>query len=50
MKKWMKYGLVAAVVWFIISQPANAADLTKRGASALGSAGDSFATFVNHLR
>ena len=45
----MKLIALAFVIFYLLSQPANAANVVNNAFSALGDAGDSLATFVNRL-
>ncbi|MBC6461216.1 hypothetical protein [Actinomadura sp. HBU206391] len=47
--KNMKLVAIAFVIFYLLSQPANAANVVNNAFSALGDAGDSLATFVNRL-
>jgi hypothetical protein len=49
MKKNMKYVAIAFVLFYLLSQPANAANVVNNAFSLLGDAGDSLAQFVNNL-
>jgi len=49
MKKNLKYVAIAFVVFYLLSQPANAASVVNNAFSKLGNAGDNLGTFVNHL-
>jgi hypothetical protein len=48
-QKNMKLIALAFVIFYLLSQPANAANVVNNAFSALGDAGDSLATFVNRL-
>jgi hypothetical protein len=47
--KNMRYVAIAFVIFYLLSQPDNAANVVNNAFSALGNAGDSLATFVNRL-
>lgn len=49
MKKNMRYVAIAFVIFYLLSQPTNAANLVNNAFSALGDAGDQLAQFVNRL-
>ncbi|HEY7488923.1 MAG TPA: hypothetical protein VH912_31075 [Streptosporangiaceae bacterium] len=49
MKKYLKYGAIAFVLFYLLSQPANAANVVNNAFSLLGDAGTSLAQFVNAL-
>jgi hypothetical protein len=49
MKKNMKYVAIAFVLFYLLSQPGNAANVVNSAFAMLGNAGDSIATFVNGL-
>lgn len=49
MKKNLRYVAIAFVIFYLLSQPRNAADVVNNAFSALGDAGDSLAQFVNSL-
>jgi hypothetical protein len=49
MKRNLKYVAIAFVVFYLFSQPNNAARVVNNAFSLLGSAGDSLAQFVNSL-
>ena len=49
MKKNMKYVAIAFVLFYLLSQPTNAANVVNNAFSMLGDAGDSVAQFVNSL-
>jgi hypothetical protein len=45
----LRWGIVALVGFYLITQPAEAARAVKAAAGGLGSAGDSLSQFVNEL-
>jgi hypothetical protein len=47
--RWAKILMALFAGWFIISQPANAATVTRDGWSKVQDAGNSLSTFVTHL-
>lgn len=49
MKKNLRYVAIAFVIFYLLSQPRNAADVVNNAFSQLGRAGDSLAQFVNSL-
>jgi hypothetical protein len=49
MKKNMKYVAIAFVLFYLFSQPGNAARVVNNAFSLLGDAGNSLAQFVNQL-
>lgn len=46
---WIRWVVLPFVVFYLLSQPTNAASVVNNGFSKLGDAGDSLGTFVNHL-
>lgn len=48
-KKNLQYVAIAFVIFYLLSQPRNAANVVNNTLSALGDAGDSVATFVNAI-
>jgi hypothetical protein len=48
-KKNMKYVAIAFVLFYLLSQPTNAANVVNNAFSLLGNFGDSLAQFVNTL-
>lgn len=49
MKKNLRYVAIAFVIFYLLSQPTNAAAVVNNAFSMLGDAGDSLAQFVNRL-
>jgi hypothetical protein len=49
MKKNLRYVAIAFVVFYLLSQPTNAASVVNNAFSKLGDAGNSLGQFVNHL-
>jgi hypothetical protein len=49
MKKNMKYVIIAFLLFYLLSQPGEAAQAVNNAFGMLGDAGDSLATFVNGL-
>jgi hypothetical protein len=49
LKKNMKYVAIAFVLFYLFSQPGNAANVVNNAFSMLGDAGNSLAQFVNAL-
>lgn len=49
MKKNMKYVAIAFVLFYLFSQPNNAANVVNNAFSLLGDAGNALAQFVNGL-
>jgi hypothetical protein len=49
MKRYGKYVAIAFVLFYLLSQPANAANVVNSAFSMLADAGDSLAQFVNTL-
>jgi hypothetical protein len=47
--KLLRWGIVALIGFYLITQPADAADVVKAAAGGLGSASDSLSQFVNEL-
>jgi hypothetical protein len=48
-KKNLQYVAIAFVLFYLLSQPTNAANVVNNIASQLGNAGDAVAEFVNQL-
>jgi hypothetical protein len=48
-KKNMRYVAIAFVLFYLLSQPTNAANVVNNAVSKLGDAGNSVAQFVNNL-
>ncbi|WP_199485345.1 hypothetical protein [Actinomadura craniellae] len=48
-KKYGRYVAIAFVAFYLLSQPANAANVVDNAFGALADAGDSLAQFVNNL-
>ena len=49
MKKNLRYVAIAFVVFYLLSQPTNAASVVNNAFHRLGDAGNSLGQFVNHL-
>lgn len=49
MKKNLRYVAIAFLIFYLLSQPANAAEVVNNIIAALGDAGDSLARFVNNI-
>jgi hypothetical protein len=49
LKKYGKYVAIAFVLFYLLSQPANAANVVNNAFSMLADAGDSLGQFVNTL-
>lgn len=49
MKKNLRYVAIAFVLFYLLSQPTNAAGVVNNAFSMLGDAGNSLAAFVNAL-
>ncbi|WP_198653353.1 MULTISPECIES: hypothetical protein [Actinocorallia] len=45
-KKWLKWGSVAFVAWYIVKQPDGAASVVQGALNGLGGAADSLSTFM----
>ncbi|GAA4097105.1 hypothetical protein GCM10022214_71330 [Actinomadura miaoliensis] len=48
-KKWFKMAGLAFVIWYIVSRPEAAAGLVNQSLGGLGSAAESFSTFVSAI-
>ncbi|GAA2727202.1 hypothetical protein [Actinocorallia aurantiaca] len=46
LKKWLKWGAVAFVVWYIVKRPDGAALVVQGTLNGLGGAADSISTFM----
>jgi hypothetical protein len=49
MKKWVKWGAIAFVAWWIISRPDSAAGVVRSGAGGLGNAAEALSQFVSAI-
>jgi hypothetical protein len=49
MKKVIQWGLIAALVFYIVTQPANAAGVVRSIGGGLQSAAEGFGTFISNL-
>ncbi|GAA3761855.1 hypothetical protein HDA32_005757 [Spinactinospora alkalitolerans] len=49
LKKWLGYGLVAFVAFYLLTQPESAAGVIQTGLNGLMGAADSLSRFVNAL-
>ncbi|PSK95472.1 hypothetical protein CLV63_115135 [Murinocardiopsis flavida] len=48
-KQWLKYGLIAFLIFYLISQPEASADVIQTGLGGLMGAAESLSRFVNAL-
>jgi hypothetical protein len=46
LKKWLKWGSVAFVAWYIVKRPDGAASVVQGTLNGLGGAADSLSTFM----